>query len=73
MNSDLDDLARNLHRSIRTMPKLARQFAYNLIELIECDAMSVHPMGDHELQAPRLLLEWQMKQIDRVMTNHDHQ
>jgi len=51
MNSDLDDLARNLHRSIRTMPKLARQFAYNLIELIECDAMSVHPMGDHELQA----------------------
>lgn len=73
MNLDLNDIARNLHRSIRTMPKLARQFAYNLIELIECNAMAVHPMGDHEIQQPRRLLEWQMAQIERVTTQHGNQ
>lgn len=63
----LDHMARDLYRAIPTMPKPARQFAYNLIELIYSDAMYRAPMGDHPLQQPRRLFDVQMIPLEREL------
>lgn len=63
----LDHMARDLYRAIPTMPRPARRFAYNLIELIYSDAMFRAPMGDHPLQQPRLLFERQMVRLEEAM------
>jgi hypothetical protein len=62
-----NDLIRSLYRAIPKMPKPARQFAYNLIELMESNAMTEPPMGDHPLQRPEVLFRRQMDALERAL------
>lgn len=66
----LDHMARDLYRAIPTMPKPARRFAYNLIELIYSGAMFHRPMGDHPLQHPRRLFELQLVRLEQALHNN---
>lgn len=66
----LDHMARDLYRAIPAMPKPARRFAYNLIELIYSDAMFQKPMGDHPLQQPRRLFELQLGRLEQALRNN---
>lgn len=69
----LDHMARDLYRAIPKMPKPARRFAYNLIELIYSDAMYQPPMGDHPLQRPQVLFDRQIVALERAMATHAYQ
>lgn len=69
----LDHMARDLYRAIPTMPKPARRFAYNLIELIYSDAMYRPPMGDHPLQRPQALFDRQIAALESALATRDNQ
>lgn len=60
-------LVGDLYRALPTMPKPAKRFAYNLIELLESDVLSVPAWGDHPLQQPRRLISYQMKRLEQAM------
>lgn len=66
MNFD-HETAKHLYRKIPTLPKAARQFAYNLIELIEGDVLARKPLGTHRLQQPAVLFERQLIALERAM------
>lgn len=65
-NRDLEN-ARNLHRAIPRMPRTARPFSYNLIELLEGDVLNGPVWGDHPLQQPSVLLKRQTDGLQRAM------
>lgn len=60
-------MARNLHRALPGMPKTARPFAYNLIELLEGDVLNGPIWGDHPLQQPKVLIRRQLEPFEREM------
>jgi hypothetical protein len=49
------------------MPKAARPFAYNLIELLDGDVLNGPVWGDHPLQQPSLLLKRQADGLQRAL------
>lgn len=60
-------LVRDVYRALPGMPKGARHFAYNLIELLEHDVMSAPVWGDHPLQQPKRLIMRQLVAFERAM------
>lgn len=60
-------LVRDVYRALPWMPKGARHFAYNLIELLEHDVMSAPVLGDHPLQQPKRLIMRQLVAFERAM------
>jgi hypothetical protein len=71
-NPDLFSLSKSLYRRIPTMPKASRRFAYNLIELIESGAASATPLGDHPIQRPARLIEYQIKRLTSTQLGSEH-
>lgn len=61
---------RDLHSRMHTLPKEARQFAYNLIDLFKNNVMAREPMGDHPLQRPEVLFRRQTVALERAMAAH---
>jgi hypothetical protein len=56
-----------LQCAISIMPKAARPFAYNLIELLDGDVLNGPVWGDHPLQQPSLLLKRQADGLQRAL------
>lgn len=56
--------AMQLRRALRTMPRAARQFAYNAIQLMESDAQ---PTGCHRIQQPKYSIQRQLDGLERAL------
>lgn len=65
--TELDLTAKNLYRAMPRLPKAARQFAYNIIEIIKRDTVNRRPIGDHKLQDPKRLLRVQLERFEQAM------
>jgi hypothetical protein len=66
-------LAMDLYRALPNMPKPARRFAYNAIELMENDVLDKPAWGDHPLQQPKRLIMRQLVAFERAMAADDAQ
>lgn len=60
-------LAMDMYRALPYMPKPARRFAYNVIELMENDVLNKPALGDHSIQQPRRLIMRQLVAFERAM------
>lgn len=67
MNPALPEPARALYRRLHTMPKPARQFAFNIIEILKLDTVNGRPMGDHDIQNPKRFLREQLERFEEAM------
>lgn len=61
---------RDLHSRLHKLPRAARQFTYNLIDLFKNDVMARMPMGDHALQRPEVFFRRQVEGLERAMAAH---
>lgn len=66
-------LAMDMYRELPNMPREARQFAYNVIELMENDVLDRPAWGDHPIQQPKRLILRQLRAFDRAMSANDLQ
>lgn len=63
----LPEEARDLYRHLHRMPKPARQFAFNIIEILKLDTVNGPRMGDHDIQDPKRFLREQLERFEEAM------